>query len=46
MNRTGRLLKLAIARRDLAAITILRARIASVPWLPEPEYVIFRGRLA
>lgn len=38
MNRIFvRQLKLAIIRGDRAAELILRARIASVPWKPEPE---------
>jgi hypothetical protein len=36
-ERLTRLLRLAILRGDRAAVTMLRARIASQPWRPETE---------
>ena len=37
MNRTARLLRLAIARGDRVAELVIRARIASQPWRPQLE---------
>ena len=36
-ERLTRLLRLAVIRGDLAAATMLLARIASQPWRPETE---------
>jgi hypothetical protein len=45
LDRLVRLYWLAISRRDLVAAAIIQARIASMPWRPEPDYPIFARRI-
>jgi len=45
MTRLQRLLRLAVARGDRLAELNLRARIASVPWRPEPDYPVWTVRI-